>query len=146
MRLWLRALALMGATVPLGAWAAPDGAALFAQHCAACHQADASGTVGLAPTLKGADWTRLGADKGYLAAVLLHGLSGPIVVNGQRFVGSMPGFAAQIDDASLATIANHLVGLQDRPSVSYTASEFKDARDAGGSPPQSRTRRGLALK
>jgi len=144
MRPWLAALALTCATMTL-AWAA-DGTALFAQHCAACHQADASGTVGLAPALKGADWAPLGADKGYLAAVLLHGLSGPIVVNGQRFVGSMPGFAAQIDDASLASIANHLLGLQGRSSAPYNASDFKDARDAGGSPTQSRTRRGQALK
>jgi mono/diheme cytochrome c family protein len=146
MRPWLGALALIGATTPLAAWAGADGAALFAQHCAACHQADASGTVGLAPALKGPDWARLGTDKGYLAAVLLHGLSGPIVVNGQRFVGSMPGFAAQIDDASLAAIANHLLGLQGRSSGAYSASDVKEVREAGGSPTQSRTRRAQALR
>lgn len=128
------------------AQAAPDGAALFTQHCAACHQADGSGTVGLAPALKGDHWARLGADRGYLAGVLQHGLSGPIVVNGQRFVGSMPAFGAQLHDEHLAALATHLMGLQSRSGEAYTAAELKAARDAGGSPPQSRERRTQLLK
>lgn len=129
------------------AWtsATAQGAALYAQHCAACHQADGSGTVGLAPSLKGEHWARLGADKSYTAAVLLHGLSGPILVNGQRFVGSMPGYAAQLDDESLAALASHLSALQGG-SLSYSASDIRAARQAGGSPPQSRERRAQLLR
>lgn len=128
-----------------GVPALAQGAALYAQHCAACHQADGSGTVGLAPSLKGEHWARLGADKSYTAAVLLHGLSGPIVVNGQRFVGSMPGFAAQLDDESLAALASHLAALQGG-SASYSAKDIQAVRQAGGSPPQSRERRSQLLK
>jgi mono/diheme cytochrome c family protein len=141
MRLLLGMLLLSGT-----AHAAPEGSALYAQHCAACHQADGSGAVGLAPALKGEHWGRLGADRSYLAAVLQHGLSGPIVVNGQRFVGSMPGFSGQMDDAQLAAVATHLLGLQGRSGEAYTAAELKAARDAGGSPPQSRERRAQLLK
>lgn len=137
----LCALLLACAGVP----ALAQGAALYAQHCAACHQADGSGTVGLAPSLKGEHWARLGADKSYTAAVLLHGLSGPIVVNGQRFVGSMPGFAAQLDDESLAALASHLAALQGG-SASYSAKDIQAVRQAGGSPPQSRERRSQLLK
>ncbi len=137
----LCALLLACAGVP----ALAQGAVLYAQHCAACHQADGSGTVGLAPSLKGEHWARLGADKSYTAAVLLHGLSGPIVVNGQRFVGSMPGFAAQLDDESLAALASHLAALQGG-SASYSAKDIQAVRQAGGSPPQSRERRGQLLK
>jgi hypothetical protein len=79
------------------------------------------------------------------AAVLLHGLSGPIVVNGQRFVGSMPGFAAQLDDESLAALASHLSALQGG-STRYSASDIQAVRKAGGSPPQSRERRSQLLK
>lgn len=128
------------------AHAAPEGSALYAQHCAACHQVDGSGTVGLAPSLKGEHWARLGADRGYLAGVMQHGLSGPIMVNGQRFVGSMPAFSGQLDDTQLAAIATHLMGLQGRSGEAYTAAELKAARDAGGSPPQSRERRAQLLK
>ncbi len=128
------------------AHAQADGQALFGQHCAACHQADGSGTVGLAPPLKGDHWARLGADRAYLPTVLLHGLSGAIKVGDLTFVGSMPAFDAQLDDASLAAIASHLRKLQgaatDEP---YTAEQFKALRQVAGSPPQSRQRRAQLL-
>jgi mono/diheme cytochrome c family protein len=131
--------ATLASAVP--AWAA-DGAALFAQHCASCHQADGTGTVGLAPPLKGEHWGKLGADRVYLPTVVMHGLSGPIKIGGQNFVGSMPAFAPQLDDAALAAVATHVRGLQgaagDKP---YTADELKAVRAAGGSPPQTRQRR-----
>ncbi len=124
------------------AQAAPDGAALFAQHCASCHQPDGAGTVGLAPALKGEHWTRLGADRSYLLRVVLFGLSGPIKVNGQPFVGSMPTFAATLDDAALAAVATHvrtkLHGAADAP---FAADEVKAQREKAGSPPQSRAQR-----
>nr|WP_316639697.1 cytochrome c [uncultured Roseateles sp.] len=141
----LATLLLMAAANAAAAQGGPDGTALFAQHCATCHQADGSGTVGLAPPLKGAHWARLGADRGYLPAVLLHGLSGPIKVNGQSFVGSMPAFGGQLDDASLAAIANHLKRLQGVDEAALSADEFKAQRQQAGSPPQTRQRRNQVL-
>ena len=111
--------ALLGIGVSL-AHAAPDGPALFAQHGAAWHQADGQGTVGLAPALKGPHWQRLGSDRAYLPQVLVHGLSGLIVVNGERHVGSMPAFGAQLDDDSLAAVANHMQSVvQARTDADY---------------------------
>lgn len=137
-------LALATLLLPLAAWAQqPDGAALFAQHCAACHQADGSGTVGLAPALKGDHWGKLGADRGYLPMVLVHGLSGPIRVGGQTFVGSMPAFA-QLDDATLAALATHLRKLQGGGET-FAAADIKAERDKPGSPPQTRQRRAQIL-
>lgn len=125
----------------LPTWAA-DGAALFKQHCAICHQDSAAGTPGLAPSLLGEHWQKLGADRNYLATVLLKGLSGPIKVNGQPFVGNMPAMAATLDDEALAAVANHLRGLQgaaaDQP---YAAADFADLRAKPGNPSQSRSLR-----
>lgn len=139
--LGLGAAALM-ASVPAAAQA--DGAALFAQHCASCHQADGSGTVGLAPPLKGDHWARLGADRGYLLEVLLRGISGPIRVGTLNFVGAMPG-VPQLDDATLAALANHVRTLQGEAAAGYGADEVKAARGQAGSPPQTRQRRQKAL-
>ena len=134
------------APLALSAAAQADGATLFAQHCAACHQADGTGTVGLAPPLKGEHWAKLGADRAYLPMVVLKGLSGSIKVGGQTFVGSMPGFAEQLDDHALAAVASHLRRLQgaadDRP---FDADEVKALRRQPGSPPQSRLRRAQLL-
>lgn len=122
-----------------------DGKALFAQHCAICHQSDGSGTVGLAPALKGEHWARLGADRGYLPSVLVYGLSGAIKVADQTFVGSMPAFGAQLDDANLALIANHLRSLQGAEGNALSADDFKAQRALPGSPPQTRQRRSKLL-
>lgn len=132
-------VAALAATMPA---LAADGAALFKQHCAICHQESAAGTPGLAPSLLGAHWQKLGADRNYLPMVLLKGLSGQIKVSGQPFVGSMPAMAPTLDDEALAAVANHLRGLQgaagDKP---YAAAEMADARAKPGNPTQSRTLR-----
>ena len=118
-----------------GVAAANDGKALFAQHCATCHRDDGSGTVGLAPALQGEHWAKLGAERSYLPSVMLHGLSGPIKVAGQPFLGAMPGLAAQLDDAALAAIATYVRGLQGATgNKAYTADEFKAVRAAAGGP------------
>lgn len=134
--------ALLAHAIGVAAQPTPDGAALFTQHCATCHQPDASGTVGLAPALKGEHWQKLGAERSYVARVLLNGLSGAIPVNGQTFVGNMPAFGPQLDDAALAAIASHLRKLQgagDAPA--YTAAEFQAARAQPGTPTQTRQAR-----
>jgi mono/diheme cytochrome c family protein len=132
-------LALVAAAAPAGA---ADGAVLFQQHCATCHQATAAGTVGLAPSLLGPHWQRLGADRSYLPSVLLHGLSGPIKVNGQPFVGSMPAMAATLDDTALAAVANHLRGLQGAAGEApYAAADLAAQRAKAGNPSQTRALR-----
>ena len=133
---------LQGLLLLAGAAQAADGTALFAQHCASCHQADGAGTVGLAPPLKGDHWQRLGADRGYLPMVLLHGLSGPIKLGSQTFVGSMPPFGAQLDDDALAAIASHVRLLQGAAGEApFSADDIKAQRARPGSPPQTRQRR-----
>lgn len=135
----MRLAIALALAVPPAAQAA-DGAALFAQHCALCHQPDGAGAVGLAPALKGEHWSRLGADRSYLPTVVVHGLSGAIKVNGTTFVGSMPAFGAQLDDTALAAIATHVRSLQGA-SETVSADEVKAARAQAGSPPATRTKR-----
>lgn len=138
----LRTLLSTALLVPMGAGAAEDGPKLFERHCAACHQADASGTVGLAPSLKGEHWLRLGAERSYLPTVLVNGLSGPIQVGATRFVGSMPAFGSQLRDEELVLIANHLRALQGAADAApLTVADFAAARSAGGSPPATRLKR-----
>jgi mono/diheme cytochrome c family protein len=135
--------ALCAALLMAAPWAAAaDGPALFKQHCAVCHQDSAGGTVGLAPSLLGDHWQRLGAERAYLPSVLLRGLSGPIKVAGGTFNGNMPAFAGTLDDEALAAVANHLRGLQgaagDKP---FAAADFAEARTRPGNPAQTRVQR-----
>jgi mono/diheme cytochrome c family protein len=121
---------------------AVEGAALFKQHCAPCHQETAVGTVGLAPSLHGGHWQRLGAQRSYLPTVLLKGLAGPIKVGDAAFNGSMPAFAPQLPDADLAAVATHLRSLQGAAGeAAFGAEEFAAVRAQAGSPSQTRTLR-----
>jgi mono/diheme cytochrome c family protein len=127
------------------ATASAQGAALFAQHCAACHQDNGSGTVGLAPALKGPHWTALGERRDYLPTVLLKGMAGLIKVNGQNFVGSMPSFSA-LGDEQIAALANHLATLQgasQRPA--FVAADIAALRGLPGNPVQTQQLRRLIV-
>jgi mono/diheme cytochrome c family protein len=72
---------------------AEDGAALFRQHCMACHGEHGAGAAGLAPPLQNAElWGALGKDSTrYILAVMRGGLSGAIRAQGVDYIGlAMP--------------------------------------------------------
>jgi mono/diheme cytochrome c family protein len=58
--------------------------------CVACHQPDGKGIAGVNPPLAGADWV-LGSEE-RLVRIVVHGLKGPITVNGNQYNGAMPVF------------------------------------------------------
>ncbi len=59
------------------------GLQLFRSICATCHGADGKGIENLAPPLKGSEY--IDGSMKRLAAIILHGVSGPITVNGKLF-------------------------------------------------------------
>jgi mono/diheme cytochrome c family protein len=87
----------------------PDGAVLFQQSCAGCHQGTGLGIEGVFPPLAKHVPVILKADGGreYLARVLLFGLQGPIQAQGKTYSGRMPGFGG-LEDNQLAALLNHL--------------------------------------
>ncbi|MDD3352670.1 cytochrome c [Zoogloea sp.] len=114
---------------------AADGAALFAQHCAACHQPGGVGLPGLAPPLAGTLGERLKiAGRGYLPRVVMHGMTGPITVQGARYTGAMPPFGTQLPDEALAAVLNHVLegfnaGTLPEGHQAYTPAELAEARE-----------------
>jgi mono/diheme cytochrome c family protein len=83
-----------------------DGAAIFAQSCAACHQADGRGVPGAFPPLAGSPWVT-GDEKTAVRIVLL-GIQGPIDVKGATFNGMMPPWRDSLDDAQIAAVLSHV--------------------------------------
>lgn len=79
-----------------------DGAALYASMCAACHQASGQGLPSVFPPLAGAEWVN--GKESTLAAIVLHGINGPLTVKGSNYTGAMPAFKAQLDDAQVAAV------------------------------------------
>jgi mono/diheme cytochrome c family protein len=122
------------------------GEALFKQHCSACHQADGSGTPGLAPPLANALTRQLAAPRGgeFLAQVLVAGMAGPLTSMGQSYNSAMPGVASLPDD-EIATIANYVArALNGAAQDLVTRDDVAAARQRHSGPVESlRLRRTL---
>jgi mono/diheme cytochrome c family protein len=90
-----------------GAITAPahPGKAIYDALCLTCHQADAKGLPGIYPPLGGSDW--VAGEPRSLIRVVTHGLSGPIVVNGQSY-GLMPMPPMGLNDQQLADVLSYL--------------------------------------
>jgi mono/diheme cytochrome c family protein len=110
----------------------PATTSLFVQNCSACHQADGSGTPGLAPPLKGAHWQKLVAERSYLPRVIAFGLTGPIKVGDAVFNSGMPA-QGQLSDEQLARLANHVASELNAANLSpdwkpYDVAEVASVR------------------
>lgn len=83
------------------------GAALYQQACALCHGVEGAGIPGQIPPLAGSE--HVTGPEARLAAILMHGLEGPLTVAGQRFEGVMPPSPWRADD-EIAAIATYIRG------------------------------------
>jgi nitrite reductase (NO-forming) len=83
------------------------GQALFAGTCSTCHQANGAGLPGVFPPLAKSDW--LAANPKKAIDVVLHGLTGPVKVNGQAYNSVMPPMN-QLNDDEVANILTYVQG------------------------------------
>jgi len=88
------------------ATALPDGEQIYNTRCMSCHQMGGRGVPGTFPPLTDTEWVT--GDKGRLIRLLLHGLTGPIEVNGTRYSGVMPPWGGALDDQGIADIATYI--------------------------------------
>ncbi len=86
----------------VGAVAAIDGKLLYGAKCAACHQATGLGVAGVFPPLAAAGWVT--GDEKVLINILLHGINGAIIVNGNTYTGAMPAWKSLSDDELAAVL------------------------------------------
>ena len=108
---WSFLLALGGVIGP--AFGADElGQKIFKERCVLCHQEDAHGAAGVAPSLVGTLGPYLVSAEGkhYLAQILVSGMIGPIDTEGHKFSGLMPSFRADLSDAEIAATVNYVLG------------------------------------
>ena len=82
------------------------GRDLFATYCAACHGSDGLGSEAAIPPLAGSSWVTGPEFRSILT--VLHGLRGPIEVNGNNFELEMPGFAPILSDEDVASVLTYV--------------------------------------
>ena len=108
---------------------AARGASLYTANCGACHQATGMGLPGAFPALKD-NAAVLDADPGKQIHVILHGLQGE-AIDGTTYPSVMPPFAASLNDADIADIANHERTSWGNRAKLVSADQVKAARAAG---------------
>jgi mono/diheme cytochrome c family protein len=118
------------------------GESVYVSSCAGCHQASGQGIPGAFPPLAGGHMPELhDVDGGreYLIHVMLYGLQGEIVVQGQSYNGVMPPWP-QLSDAQIAAVLNYTLLAWDNEEalaegfLPYSADEVAAERDLGLSP------------
>ena len=100
--------------------------------CIGCHGADGAGLENLGPQLDQSDWVT--GDPERLVKVLLHGLSGPIEINGKTFtpLGVMPGLGQNptIMDQDIADVATYIRANWNNRAAQISESTVTEIRNA----------------
>jgi mono/diheme cytochrome c family protein len=115
------------------------GKALYGGNCANCHQGTGMGQPGSYPPLVASEWVM--GSKERLAAIMLHGISGPLTVKGDTFSTQvMPGWGGVFSDEKLAAIMTYIRGTWGNTEDPVKPEEVAAARakfTAQGSTPYS---------
>lgn len=91
------ALLFLAASALSASAGAADGAALYQQHCAACHGAQRQGAVG--PALNGSAWNKVKPEKNSVMQLIAKGVPGT----------AMPGWKGSLDADKIAALADYLL-------------------------------------
>ena len=103
------------------------GQALFAGTCSTCHQPNGEGLEGVFPPLAGSSYIK--ADPKAVPRVMLHGLQGPVNVNGKDYNSVMPPMT-QLTDDEVANIATYVLNSWGNPGGKVTKAEAAQIRQA----------------
>mgnify|MGYP006138343577 CR=1 FL=1 len=106
-----------------------DGAALYATNCQSCHQANGEGLEGVFPPLAKSSY--IAQDPKRMVDVILHGLSGPVTVNGKEYNSVMPPMT-QLTDDEIANISTYVLNSWGNPGGRVDKAEVAAKRKAGG--------------
>jgi len=82
------------------------GEEIYGEVCVACHQADGMGLPGSFPPLGGSG--EFYGDAVNMAGIVVNGLSGEIVVQGQTYNGVMPPQGATLNDYEIAAVTTYV--------------------------------------
>ncbi|KAB8161867.1 nitrite reductase, copper-containing, partial [Lysobacter maris] len=108
------------------------GKELFLGTCSTCHQPTGAGMKGVFPPLAASDY--IANDPTSLARVIVHGLQGPIKVNGTDYDSVMPPMA-QLTDDEVANISTFVLNSWGNPGGRISKDEVARLRDAAPAGP-----------
>jgi mono/diheme cytochrome c family protein len=103
------------------------GKSLYNGNCANCHQGTGQGQPGSYPPLAASEWVM--GSKERLAAIMLHGIAGPLSVKGDTYSTQvMPGWSGVFTDEKLAAIMTYIRGTWGNTMSEVKPEEVAAAR------------------
>lgn len=131
MRNWL--IHTLGALLLAGLAGAQDGKALYGQYCSACHGFEGEGVGdGQFPPLADSLWVK--GDAGRVLQIVIHGLQGPIEVNGKDYNLVMPPQGEALTNEQIASIVTYVRSSWGHEESAVTPADVQAQRDALESP------------
>ncbi len=108
------------------------GKTVYMQVCFACHQPTGLGLPGMFPPLAGSDWVKAKkADR--MIRIVLHGLTGPLNINGAPFTSPaplMPPQGAALSDTQIADVLTFVRAEYGAGASAVTPDEVKAIRES----------------
>jgi len=111
-----------------GAGGEVDGGQLYTAQCLACHQATGAGLPGVFPPLAGSEWVTGKPET--VVAIVLHGITGELTVEGTKYNGAMPTFKDKLSDAEIAAVVSHIRGDFGNSAEPVDEALVKQVREA----------------
>ena len=108
------------------------GEFLFNDNCSGCHQLGGVGSPGLAPPLVDEElWGTLrGKAASYVAGVLMGGLSGTIVADGNTYTGLAMPSQAWMSDEDMSAVADYVLNDLNGLELTVLPELFTETRGA----------------
>ena len=107
---------------------AAAGQKVYAQVCLGCHTEMGTGNPGVYPPLDGSEWVNTSPER--LLNILIHGISGPLSVQGEEYNGLMPGWGASLKDDEIAAVATYIRSAWSNVSSAITTAQVAAVRAA----------------
>lgn len=109
--------------------AASPGQVLYETLCMNCHQSNAQGLPGFYPPLASSDWVNGSPER--LAKILMHGLTGPITINGTPFAQAtpVPMPPSGLTDEQIANVLTYVRGNFGNKADAVNAAQVKKIRE-----------------
>lgn len=104
---------------------AGPGKLIFEENCLACHQAGGEGVPGMIPPLNRNEFT---SAKEKLISTVLHGVEGPITVNGTEYNNIMPA-QDYMSDEDIAAVLTYILKTFVHSDVQITPEEVATMRN-----------------
>lgn len=108
------------------------GQTVYMQVCFACHQPMGQGLPGMFPPLAGSDWVTA-KKPGRMIRMILHGFTGPFMLNGAPFKSPaplMPAQGAALNDQQIADVLTYVRNNFGNKAPAVTPEEVKAIREA----------------